>query len=148
MQHREGGPVRGQVEPVLPRLPSARAPVLQDLQRTAHGADGVVDHCEQANVVHGRRTLPGGTSRARGVAPGPAIRERGPVGHLMGGGMFEGAPPSTPRATFVDLGPDRVDRRHSPALRDAANSRSCGGLGCAITTIDDAGSTTVVLLAA
>ena len=57
VQDGEGRPVGGQVEPVLPRLLPARAPILQDVERATHGADRFVEHFQEANVVHGCRTL-------------------------------------------------------------------------------------------
>ena len=53
VQHGEGRPVGGQVEPVLPRLSSARPPVLEHVERATHGTDGLVEHFQEANVVHG-----------------------------------------------------------------------------------------------
>ena len=44
VQDGEGGPVGGQVESVLPRLPSARPPVLEHVERATHGADRLVEH--------------------------------------------------------------------------------------------------------
>jgi transposase len=54
---------------------------------------------------------------------------------------------SSPDTTFLDLGPDWFDRRNSPALRARRKLSELRGLGCAITINDD-GSTTVVLPAA
>ena len=53
VQDGEGRTVGGQVEAVLPRLPSARPPVLEHVERATHGADRFVEHFEEANVVHG-----------------------------------------------------------------------------------------------
>ena len=53
VQYGEGRPVGGQVEAVLARLPSARPPVLEHVERATHGADGFVEHFQEANVVHG-----------------------------------------------------------------------------------------------
>ena len=64
VQHGERGPVGGQVEPVLARAGAGRAPIVQVVQRVAHGSHGLVEHFEQPNVVHEDRTLPA-------VGPGP-----------------------------------------------------------------------------
>ncbi len=53
VQHGEGRPVGGQVEPVLPRLSPARPPVLEHVERATHGADRLVEHFQEPNVVHG-----------------------------------------------------------------------------------------------
>ena len=53
VQHRQGRPVGGQVEPVLPRLPPARAPVLEHVERATHGVDRLIEHFQEPNVVHG-----------------------------------------------------------------------------------------------
>ena len=58
VQHREGRPVGGQIEAVLPRLLPARAPVFEHVERAAHGTYCFVEHFQDANVVHGGRTLP------------------------------------------------------------------------------------------
>ena len=60
VQNGESGTVGGQVEAVLPRLPSARPPVLELVERATHGADRLVEHFQEANVVHGGGTLPSG----------------------------------------------------------------------------------------
>jgi transposase len=54
---------------------------------------------------------------------------------------------SSPDATFIDLGPEWFDRRNSPELRARRKLSELRTLGCALTINDD-GSTTVVLPAA
>ena len=53
VQDGEGRRVGGQVEAILPRLRSARSPVFEHVERATHGADGFVEHFQEANVVHG-----------------------------------------------------------------------------------------------
>ena len=53
VQHRQGGTVGRQVEQVLPRLPPARSPALESVQRAAHGRSRLVEHVQEASVVHG-----------------------------------------------------------------------------------------------
>ena len=53
VEHRQGGAVCGQVEPVLPRLASARPPVLEHVERAAYGVDRLIEHFQEPNVVHG-----------------------------------------------------------------------------------------------
>ena len=75
VEHRQRRPVRGQVEAILPRLAPARAPVLQDVERAAHGDDRLIEHFQEPNVVHGGRTLSAGVAPARLAArPPTAIR--------------------------------------------------------------------------
>ena len=65
MQNGQSGPVGGQVEAVLPRLPSARPPVLEHVERATHGADRLVEHFQEANVVHGDEPYRPGIAPAR-----------------------------------------------------------------------------------
>ena len=75
VQHREGRTVGRQVEPVLAGLSSRGPPVLECVQRCTHGGDGVVEHLEQAGIVHGRGTLMAIVAPARLIAfPPAAIR--------------------------------------------------------------------------
>ena len=53
VEHGQGRAVGGEVEPVLPRLAAARPPVLEHVQRTAHGMHRFIEHFQEANVVHG-----------------------------------------------------------------------------------------------
>ena len=53
VQHGQGRAVGGQVEPVLARLAAAGPPVVEPVERAAHGVHGLVEHFQQPNVVHG-----------------------------------------------------------------------------------------------
>jgi hypothetical protein len=54
---------------------------------------------------------------------------------------------ASPGATYVDLGPDWLDRRTNPAMRARRKLSELRSLGCEVKHNDD-GTTTVVLPAA
>ena len=70
VQHRQGRPVGGQVEPVLPRLSSARPPVLEHVERAAHGATA-------SSSTSRSRTSSTGDEPYRPLSPRPVWRRAG-----------------------------------------------------------------------